>query len=42
MSFLAALLRIVNGTLGCRGTPVGNHWFKGLFSNSSYRSVSCS
>jgi len=23
---LAATLSIVNGTLGCRGSPVGNHW----------------
>jgi len=23
---LAAPLSVVNGTLGCGGTPVGNHW----------------
>ena len=28
MYFLAAPLSIVSGILGCRGTPVGNHWSK--------------
>ncbi len=33
---LAAPLTPLCGTLVCRGTPVGNHCFKGLFVNDAF------
>jgi len=34
-----APLGIVNGTLGCRGTPVGNHWPRASRSNRGLRKL---